>query len=112
MNLNKRTFISISNSESGEVNGETIFHYFQQDQMIWAEYAGGEIVKGFLIGHFISENQITFTYQHLNQQFENRIGKCISKIEVKPNGTLRLYENWQWLDGEQQCGQSIIEEIN
>ncbi|MGQ0286814.1 n-acetylglutamate synthase [Pasteurellaceae bacterium 22721_9_1] len=111
MDLNDRTFSSISNSESGEVNGNTFFYYHQDNRLIWAEYEGGEIIKGFLIGKFIAENKIAFTYQHVNQSLENRLGKCVSQIEVLPNGKLRLHENWQWLDGEQKAGQSIIEEI-
>ncbi len=44
--------------------------------MIWAEYGGGEILKGFLIGKWIDDTQIEFTYQHLNQSLENRLGRC------------------------------------
>lgn len=111
MNLHHRTFTSIHNSESGEVNGNTLFNYYQQDSLIWAEYAGGEILKGFLIGKFIEKDKIEFTYQHLNQKLENRIGKCVSQIEILDDGKLRLHESWQWLDGIQQTGTSIIEEI-
>ncbi|MDO4429979.1 MAG: n-acetylglutamate synthase [Lonepinella koalarum] len=111
MNLHHRTFISVNNSENGEVNSNTLFYYYQQDNIIWAEYVGGEIVKGFLIGKFIAKDKIEFTYQHLNQKLENRMGKCVSQIEVLSNGKLRLYESWKWFDGEQQIGTSIIEEI-
>lgn len=54
-NLNNKIFTAVQNSESGEVNDQTCFHYFQQDKMIWAEYQGGEILKGFLIGKWISD---------------------------------------------------------
>ncbi|CAM3840488.1 n-acetylglutamate synthase [Avibacterium endocarditidis] len=110
-NLNQKIFAAVVNSESGEVSNQTRFHYFQQGTMIWAEYASGEIKKGFLIGKFISDDEISFTYQHLNQQLENRLGKCVSKISSLPSGKLRLNEQWQWLDGEQETGESVIEEI-
>lgn len=54
-NLNNKIFIALENSESGEVSEQTRFHYFQQDKMVWAEYKGGEILKGFLIGKWISD---------------------------------------------------------
>lgn len=85
----------MQNSESGEVSNQTRFHYFQQDKMIWAEYQGGEILKGFLIGKWISDCQIEFSYQHLNQRLENRLGR----------------ERWQWLD-TLETGQSQIIEMN
>lgn len=111
LSLNNRVFISLSNSENGEVNKETIFRYSQQDDMIWAEYAGGAIKKGFLIGKFIEPGRIRFTYQHMNQQLENRIGQCISTVEQLSSGKLRLHENWQWLDSRRESGESVIEEI-
>lgn len=50
IDLNNKKFVALQNSENGEVSQQTCFHYFQQDKMIWAEYGGGEIAKGFLIG--------------------------------------------------------------
>ena len=37
-------------AENGEVDGQTVFHYHQKGNTIWAEYFGGEIKQGFLIG--------------------------------------------------------------
>lgn len=76
LNLNNKIFTAVQNSESGKVSNQTKFYYFQQDKMIWAEYSGGEITKGFLIGKWINEEQIEFTYQHLNTKLENRLGRC------------------------------------
>ena len=51
--------------------------------MIWAEYCGGEILKGFLIGKWIDDTQIEFTYQHLNQSLENRLGRCCTTFSLE-----------------------------
>lgn len=109
MNLNQKVFTAIQNSETGEVSNQTKFYYFQQDKMVWAEYSGGEILKGFLIGKWINTVQIEFTYQHLNQNLENRLGRCITTFEVE-NGKLVGKEQWQWLDTLEQ-GSSLIKEI-
>ena len=45
-----RRFIPKMNSENGEVNEQTIFTYHQKGKLLWAEYSGGNILKGFLIG--------------------------------------------------------------
>ncbi|MEG9474759.1 n-acetylglutamate synthase [Mannheimia indoligenes] len=109
-NLNNKIFSAVQNSESGEVSNQTRFYYFQQDKMIWAEYQGGEILKGFLIGKWISDCQIEFSYQHLNQRLENRLGRCVTTFSVD-NGKLVGREHWQWLD-TLETGQSQIIEIN
>ena len=44
-NLNDKTFISLVNSENGEINYKTSFYYKQKDHTIWAEYEGGDIVR-------------------------------------------------------------------
>ncbi len=44
-----RTFRAVSNSATGQVGGETSFHYHQQGDVVWAEYAGGQIARGMLI---------------------------------------------------------------
>jgi hypothetical protein len=46
INYDNRFFASIQNSETGEVSSETIFHYHQKNDLVWAEYQGGEIVFG------------------------------------------------------------------
>jgi len=49
INFDNRMFRSIANSEDGEVGSDTIFYYRQDGDAVWAEYAGGEIVRGFLL---------------------------------------------------------------
>lgn len=48
-NLEGKTFTSASNTGSGEVGNDTRFRYHQEGRIVWADYAGGAIVKGHLI---------------------------------------------------------------
>jgi hypothetical protein len=45
LNHNGKIFVSFSNTENGEVNEGTVFHYHQTDEYIWAEYHGGIIIE-------------------------------------------------------------------
>lgn len=110
INLNSRVFTSMTNTANGEVSGDTVFHYYQQGDVIWATYSGGMITRGFLIGKFIDSRRLSFSYQHINEDCEIRIGKCESLIQILPDGRLRLNEKWQWLDSDQSCGESVVEE--
>jgi len=103
-----RFFTVYENSESGEVSDQTIFSYHQKGNVIWAEYSGGSIVKGFLLGTMDEDHNLHFTYEHINNDGEKKSGACDSTPRYE-NGKLRFYESWKWTDGEE--GTSIIEEI-
>ncbi|WP_029903369.1 GNAT family N-acetyltransferase [Prevotella sp. 10(H)] len=111
INLNNKVFISIENTADGEVSEKTIFRYHQQEDIIWAEYYGGHVTRGYLIGKFVSDTVLTFVYQHINVNEEIRMGECRSTIEIQPDGRLRLYEEWQWLYNDNTSGRSVVEEI-
>ncbi len=106
--LEDRFFTAIENSESGEVSSQTIFAYHQKGNVIWAEYSGGSIIKGFLLGTIDDNNNLHFNYQHINTDNKLKSGSCDS-VPKTENGILRFYEKWKWTDGEE--GTSIIEEI-
>lgn len=111
INYDNKRFKSISNSESGEVSGETIFSYHQKDNAVWAEYSGGEIVFGNLIAKISDDNSLDMRYQHLNSKGELMTGKCFSTPEILENDKIRLHEKWQWTSGDYSKGESIVEEI-
>lgn len=111
INYDNRKFKTIENSEGGEVTGETIFHYHQENNIVWGEYDGGQIIKGNLIGKVDEEGNLEIRYQHLNNKLEFKTGQCFSTPERLPNGKIRLHEKWQWTSGDQSSGESIIEEI-
>ncbi len=111
INYDNKTFAPVQNSETGDVNTETVFHYHQKDNLVWAEYTGGEIVFGSLIAKVTEEDWLEMRYQHLNAQGELMTGKCFSTPEILADGRIRLYEKWQWTSGNLAKGESIVEEI-
>ncbi len=108
-NLNGKIFYPAGNSPNGEAAGATRFHYRQEGEMVWAEYSGGDIAKGFLIGRYTAPDCLSFSYQHLNTRLETRSGSGHSRLERLPDGRLRLHENWQTTP-EGHSGESLLEE--
>ncbi len=106
--LEGRFFTVVDNSESGEVSDKTIFSYHQNGNVIWAEYSGGSIVKGFLLGTMDTNHNLHFDYRHINKSGESKSGSCVSCPKME-NGKLRFYEKWKWDGGEE--GTSVIEEV-
>ena len=110
INYDNKTFTSVENSETGEVSSETVFHYHQKDDLVWAEYAGGAIRFGNLIAKVVENDCLEMRYQHLNAKGELMTGKCFSTPEILPDGRIRLLEQWQWTSGDSSSGASIVEE--
>ena len=111
INYDNRVFKSVSNSETGEVSGETKFYYHQEGNVVWAEYRGGEIIFGNLIARVYDDDSLEMCYQHLNMRGEFMTGKCFSTPEILENGKVRLHEKWQWTCGDFSVGESVVEEI-
>lgn len=110
-NVHNKRFRSLSNSSSGDVSEETIFHYFQQEDVVWATYQGGTIRQGTLIARWLPDGKLEMRYQHLGIDNTFKAGECISTPERTNEGKLRMHEQWQWSTGDKSSGTSIIEEI-
>ncbi|MEJ7848783.1 MAG: hypothetical protein WKF92_11915 [Pyrinomonadaceae bacterium] len=112
VNYDTKNFGSVKNSQSGDVGSETIFSYHQNDDLVWAEYEGGNVIFGMLIAKCNNDGVLDMRYQHLNTKGDLMTGVCISTPEILPDDRIRLHEKWQWTSGDNSSGASIIEEIN
>lgn len=104
-NFNNKTFSLISNSEEGKVNAETIFEYKQKDNLITADYYGGIIQYGKIIG-ILKESKINMLYQCLTINNELKAGKAIAEVSFTDDEKIKLKLNWEWLDGKGEKGVS------
>lgn len=111
INYDKKIFTSIENTKNGEVDDKTLFYYHQNKEIIWAEYYGGIIKKGFLLGVIKTNGELEFNYIHLNNKNETKTGKCVSIPKILNDGRIELLEKWEWTNGDRSKGESKIIEI-
>lgn len=111
IDYNGKTFRPVANTPNGETSHQTLFAYRQTGNILTAEYSGGSIRKGHLIGLVDAHGNIDLRYHQVNTNGELMTGKCTSTPEVLENGKIRLHETWQWTSGDNSNGQSIIEEV-
>lgn len=111
INYDGKAFTLINNTENGHTGANTIFHYRQKAQVVSASYIGGTIQDGHLMGTVAEDGIINMYYHHVTIDGRLMIGQCISTPEILPDGRIRLYESWQWLNGDRSSGSSMIEEI-
>lgn len=111
INYDNRFFRAVGNSASGEVSSETVFHYKQENAVVWATYAGGEIRFGTLVAKVLPGDKLEMRYSHVNRRGELMTGECVSTPEILSDGRIRLFEKWRWTCGDFSDGESIVEEI-
>lgn len=107
---NGKIFRPVSNTENGETSSETVFTYKQMGNILTAEYSGGKIRSGHLIGLVDESGNIDMRYHQVNDNGELMTGICHSKPEILDTGKIRLHETWEWTSGDKSKGKSIIEE--
>ena len=106
-----RRFCSLANSPGGDVSGETVFHYRQQGDVVWATYEGGGVRLGTLVATAAPDGTLDMRYAHVSAAGVLMTGTCTSTPELLPDGRLRLHERWRWTGGGTGEGASVIEEI-
>lgn len=109
ISLDGRTFVGVTNTGSGDVGPLTTFTYLQDGEVIWADYSGGQILRGFLVGTR-SGRRLHFRYAHLGTDKRTASGVCDSELEVLIDSRIRIHESWAW-ESRPGTGVSIVEEV-
>ncbi|CAM3684296.1 hypothetical protein KIPE111705_20450 [Kibdelosporangium persicum] len=107
--LDGRRFRAVADTVGGEVEASTLFTYHEKDGEIWAEYSGGKISRGYLVGTRDGD-RLDFRYTQLNTEGETNTGHCVATVETLPDGRLRLNEKWEW-ESRDGSGTSVVEEV-
>ncbi|MEV4192443.1 hypothetical protein [Streptomyces toxytricini] len=102
-------FAPVADQAPGQVGRETRFAYREEAGRIWAEYAGGDVVRGFLVGTRTGD-VLDFRYVQLRPDGTTASGHCTSTVVELPDGRLRLEESWEWESGH-GTGTSTVEEV-
>lgn len=110
IDLNNKTFVLVTNSDNGEVNSETLFRYFQQDDLVTADYSGGPIRSGKIIAK-LEGKQLQMLYHCLTVENELKAGKATANISQDEQDKLKLRLQWEWLNGSREKGTSEYVEL-
>jgi hypothetical protein len=111
IDYSNRIFRCAQNTAEGDVGNDTVFHYRQEGDVVWATYAGGPVAFGTLIGRKLVDGRLDARYQHVTIAGTVKAGRCWSTPEALPGGRIRLHEEWTWTEGGTGSGSSQVEEI-
>ena len=110
MNLDNKRFVTVDN-QKGLSSNETVFHYFQNGEVITGQYKGGAIQEGFIVGKQTTENQIELIFQCLTTDGELKVGESQGTVSTNAQGKLELKFDWHWLNGDLSGGTSAYIEL-
>lgn len=98
----------VADQAQGQVGTRTRFVYHERDGRIWADYEGGDIVRGHLVGTREGD-RLDFRYVQLRTDGTTAGGHCVSAVVALPDGRVRLEETWEWESGP-GSGTSVVEQ--
>jgi hypothetical protein len=99
----------VADQAPGQVGTRTRFTYHEEDGAVWADYAGGDIVRGHLVGTRAGD-RLDFRYVQLKRDGTTASGHCVSLVVELPDGRVRLEESWTW-ESREGTGTSVVEEL-
>ncbi|MFT9669004.1 hypothetical protein ACMZ5F_31390 [Streptomyces rhizosphaericola] len=99
----------VADQAPGQVGTRTRFTYHEENGRIWAEYAGGDVVHGHLVGTRHGDG-LDFRYVQLKQDGTTSSGHCLSTVTERADGRVRLEERWEW-ESQEGSGTSVVEEV-
>jgi hypothetical protein len=98
----------VADQATGQVGTRTRFAYHEREGRIWAEFAGGDIARGYLVGTRDGD-RLDFRYVQLKEDGGTASGHCATTVVDLADGRVRLEEAWEW-ESRTGLGTSVVEE--
>lgn len=93
----------------GVVNKDTYFNFKQTENIVIAEYSGGGIKTGYLIGK-LENDKLEFRYVQLQTDGMLDGGKSYCEVKILKDGRIQIIEHFQW-ETREGNGTNIFEEL-
>ena len=116
ISLDNRVFVPVENSDNGVAGGKTRFHFWQDGIVFYADYFGGDVREGHIIGKFAEDGTGDLLYHCLTTDRHLKAGKAKAVFSEMPDNRLAFDLDWEWISlddkGEDHSwGQSRYEEV-
>jgi hypothetical protein len=108
LDLDLQVFEVIETSPTSAISAETVFEFRERDGVIKAEYTGGAVVHGVLIGNRTGD-RVPSAYAQLHDDGALRSGTNEMRVQRTDTGHLRLVEEFRWSDGA--TGQNVLQSL-
>ena len=110
LSLNNKRFVATENNQ-GLSSALTVFHYFQEGEVITGTYSGGEIRQGQIVGKALGDNRIELLFHCLTLSGDLKAGHSTGVISINTSGVLELSFDWEWFGADPTGGKSYYIEV-
>lgn len=104
-----RRFAPVGNGQETDGAAPPVGVYHQDGDLVTAEFSGGTVRAGRLVGTTRPDGTLDATYCMVDHDGGTVAGACVSTPTLLPDGRIRLTEHWRRLDTT--TGVSHVEEI-
>jgi hypothetical protein len=108
VNYDGRTFRAATGRAGDDV---PVAHYHQDGNLVWAEFAGGNVRRGSLTGVCAEDGTLELSYCMVLDDNAVVSGRCASKADRLPDGRIRVHEEWTRFTPGPDSGVSQLEEV-
>lgn len=95
----------------GKPGSAAVAVYHQDGDVVWAEFAGGEVRRGAVTGTCGQDGTLHMGYTIVFADGNVVCGRTVNTPEVTESGRLRLHEAWERYGPHAATGVSYIEEV-
>ena len=100
----------IETAANGVVNKDTVFLFTQKDGVVTAQYSGGKVLQGFLVGR-IADDKVQFSYCQLQTDGKLDHGNSLCEVGKTQEGKITLTEHFTWGSRNEKEGVNIFREL-
>ncbi|MCH9694855.1 MAG: hypothetical protein K0U72_10130 [Gammaproteobacteria bacterium] len=100
---------AIVTAENGAIGAETIFNFSESGGVVTAEYSGGKVTQGYLVGAR-SGSSLKFRYCQIDSSGNIDGGESTCEIEFSGQRLVRIVERFVWAS-RAGGGENVLQEI-
>jgi hypothetical protein len=100
---------AVETDPNGVIDRDTIFMFHQDGDRVHAEYAGGRIERGYLVGR-LSGTALEFRYCQREANGTLGSGASTCEVERDEESRVRIVENFTW-ESRPGGGQNVLREL-
>lgn len=100
---------AVETDANGVIGIDTIFTFSQTGSKVTADYSGGQIEQGYLVG-IVTGDKLRFTYCQLEKSGKLNCGQSNCELSLSTDSLVQIIEHFQW-QSKPGSGKNIIQQI-